>query len=85
MSPTPYKKVYSPEELNELREWIVARIPTMPKSLQLNDATFIADLPATAGYYVENLDLHRENPTYGGQLLHLFRIREKLEEMEKEG
>jgi hypothetical protein len=76
-----YKKIYTQEELNDLFEWMKQHIPNMPESLQLNDATFIPNLPMTAEYYLELSEMHKLNPTYGGQIHHLFEIRECLEKM----
>ena len=39
----------------------------------------IADLRLTVERYIDLVEKHHEAPVYGGQVLHLFRIREKLE------
>ena len=76
-----YKKIYTPEELDDLTQWITEKMPLMPESLQVDEATYIADLKTTAGYYLEIIELHRENRTYGGQIRLLFKVRERLQEI----
>ena len=78
-----FKKTYTPEELQELVDWMTQRLPTMPESLQLNKATYISNLKRTTKDYLDLVKLHANNPTYGGQLHHLFEIRQRLEEMEQ--
>lgn len=79
-----FKKTYTAEELQELTNWITEHLPHMPESLQLNKATYIADLHRTARYYLDLVKLHQNNPTYGGQLHHLFEIRQRLEALAQE-
>ena len=76
-----YKKVYTPEELREIKTWYLEHMEELPTSLELNAATKIKNLKKTINAYFEMLDMHNENPTYGAQILHLFKIREKLFEL----
>lgn len=64
----PFTKRFSEEDLESVKQWIRDNLETMPKSLQLNPSTFIADLPLTASYYIDIIDLHKDNPTYAGRL-----------------
>lgn len=74
-----YKKIYTPDELRDVCEWMASHIPGFPESLQLDDATFIPDLHQTVEQLILLAKKHYNSPTYGGQLLLLFRIREKME------
>ncbi len=76
-----YKKVYTPEELHEIKTWYQEHMEELPPSLELNAATNIKDLKKTIGAYFEMLNMHHENPTYGAQIHHLFKIRERLIEL----
>ena len=80
----PFTKRFSEEDLESVKQWIRDNLETMPKSLQLNPATFIADLPLTASYYIDIIDLHKDNPTYAGQIYHAFQIRERVEQLRAE-
>ena len=40
----------------------------------------ITHLRTTVERYIDLVEKHHDAPVYGGQVLHLFRIREKLEE-----
>ena len=81
----PFTKRFSDEDLEDVKKWIRDNLETMPKSLQLNPSTFIADLPLTASYYIDIIDQHKENPTYAGQIYHAFQIRERVEQLRAEG
>lgn len=82
----PYQKLFSGEDLKDLYQWVKEHRAALPESLWLDDATHIPDLRTTAGHYLEIIELHRENPTYSGQIYQLFKIREKVEELwAKEG
>lgn len=78
---TSYKKLFSGEELREIYQWVKQHQDALPESLWLDDATYIPDLRTTAGHYLEIIELHRENPTYSGQIYQIFRIREKVEQL----
>lgn len=73
-----YKKIYSPAELKELTDWFKERMDRLPASFRLDAATFIPDFPATVTTYIEIVDAHKENATYGAQIHMLFRMRDKL-------
>lgn len=81
----PFTKRFSDEDLESVKQWIRDNLDTMPKSLQLSPSTFIADLPTTASYYIDIIDLHKDNPTYAGQIYHAFQIRERVEQLRAEG
>ena len=72
--PQPFQKTYDKAAIAELIAWFKARM-----SLELFNYMNIADLRLTVERYIDLVEKHHEAPVYGGQVLHLFRIREKLE------
>lgn len=74
------KKVYTPEELDDLVAWMKAHLDAVPQTLTIYSGMTTSDLPLVIRNYIDIVELHRENPTYGGQISHLFRIREVLQE-----
>ena len=73
-----YKKIYEPEELQEIVAWARKNMHRMPKSLKLDDSAFIEDLHYTMDTYCEICEEHKLNPTYGAQIRHIFMMRDKL-------
>lgn len=76
-----YKKKYMPEDMAELHAWFEQHDAELPKSLQLDKATNITDLKKAVSAYFEVYDIHGSNPTFSGQMHHLFLIRQRLQEM----
>lgn len=76
----PYSKVYDSAELQELVQWFEQRRGQLPQSLSFNEGFKIPDLPTMVERYLELLPTVKENPTFGAQLHHLFRIRGMLQE-----
>lgn len=72
------KKVYTPEELTELIEWMNQHLPQMPMELEIHPGMTTNNLPNVVRNYIDLTHTHANNPTYGGQISHLFRIREVL-------
>ncbi len=75
-----YKKHYTDEEINDTIEWFKSHMDELPTSLQLDKATFIADLRKTVPLYFDIATKHKDNPTYSAQLRHLFLMREAVEQ-----
>ena len=73
-----YKKIYSSEELADIINWTKQNMHRLPKTLQLDKACYIPDLPKTMSIYVEICEKHYANETYGAQIRHIFQMREKL-------
>lgn len=73
-----FKKKYTQEELGELCAWFSARLDRLPADMHLDKAIYIKDLPATVRHYMEIARLHGDNPTYSGQMYHLFLMRDNL-------
>lgn len=72
------KKLFTPEELEELCAWFEARKERLPQELMVLPGCVTHELPKVVGYYIDIVRLHGANPTYTGQIRHLFLIREKL-------
>ena len=75
-----FKSHYTKEEIEEAEAWLQERWDKLPSDFQLDEATKITDLKRT----LENLihiakELHH-NPTYTGQIILLFKIKDKLQE-----
>lgn len=77
--PQPFQKTYDKAAIAELIVWFKARMDQLPESFELFNYMNIADLRLTVERYIDLVEKHHEAPVYGGQVLHLFRIREKLE------
>lgn len=76
----PYAKIYEPAVLHELMQWFVQRRGQFPETLTINAGFVVVELPQTIERYLELIPLVKENPTFGPQIHHLFRIRALLEE-----
>lgn len=73
-----YKKHYTNEELDELISWFDSHKEHLPKSLQMDKATYIKDLDKTLKLYLEIEKRHKDNDTYGGQIYHMFMMRDAI-------
>ncbi len=76
-----YKREYAAEDLKALCDRMKARLSSMPKDLQLDDATYIPDLKLTVGYIISVIESGRVGVTFSGQIYHLCRIERKLDEL----
>ena len=76
-----YKKTYTKEEVNEVITWFRQHQDMLPDTLQLNASTVYKDFKKTIELYFDIALAHHEKPCYGGQIYHLFQIREKLIEL----
>lgn len=71
-------ELYTPEEINGILAWAQEALPTLPDELEIAPGMCTHNLKQVVTYYIDIVNLHRENPTYTGQIGHLFRIREVL-------
>lgn len=78
--PQAFQKTYDKATIGELVAWFRARLDRLPESLDLMGCMHITHLRATVERYIDLVEKHHDAPVYGGQVLHLFRIREKLED-----
>lgn len=76
----PYTREYTKAEIQEIMEWFRSRYDRLPQSVTINDGFKVPDLRFTVKQYLEFIKLNYENPTYAPQVLHLFRMRERLQE-----
>ncbi|HJD09949.1 hypothetical protein QVO10_09050 [Bacteroides gallinaceum] len=70
--------LYTKEEIQELEHWFDSK--ELPKSLQLDKATYIPDLKETLHRLFLQADQCYENPKMQGCIYLLERIKAKLEE-----
>lgn len=73
-----YKKLYTPEEVEEICQWFEQRRDQLPTTLQLDDATSMQNLPDTVEKYLAVARLHQNNSTYSAQIYFLGRVQNRL-------
>ena len=78
--PQAFQKTYDKATIGELVAWFRPRLDRLPESLDLMGCMHITNLRDNVESYIVFFEKHHDAPVYGGQVLHLFRIREKLEE-----
>lgn len=76
-----YKKHYTTEELNEVKEWFKKHMEHLPKEIMMDKATHIKDLKHTVSLYYDILDKHKDNPTYAAQIHHIFMMRDAVKKV----
>ncbi len=76
-----YKRIYTPDESKEIRQWYDRHTAELPQTLELNAATRYNNLPKTVATYFEIYSMHGDNPTFSGQMHQLYLIRQRLEEL----
>ena len=81
-NPHVYQPVDTVQETDGIIHWFEERMDKLPQSLQLNEATFTANLPRTVDALLKVAKAHRENitVTFSGYVAHLVLIRLRLEE-----
>lgn len=77
-----YTKLYTPEELADIKDWAIRSKDSLPADLRLDTAVYIPDLPLTVGYMLEVIEDHAEHPAFYGEIELLFRIRKAIESAE---
>lgn len=75
----PYAKHFNDSDLDDMLRWINENLDNLPESLRVDSGTYIPDLRTSVSHYLEIIPMHRENPTYSGQIYLMFRIRERVE------
>ncbi len=75
-----YKALHTEEEFADVTTWFRERLDRLPKSLRVDQATYIPDLRKTVERYFDFIAQHRGHRRFGGQLDHLFRMRHILQE-----
>lgn len=79
LSTMEYKKVYTRAELDELIAWFTERAERLPASCDLLPGVHVADMQQFLLAERAMIELHHDNPTYGGTFWLLFRLRDKLQ------
>lgn len=79
-----YKKHFEDDELKEILLWFKKHESELPKSLYIDKATYIEDFPRTVKFYFDIANEHHENPTYSGQIFHLFQMRDAVVKLWRE-
>ena len=74
------KKVYTKEELNDLKAWFVGR--KLPKTMQLGKSVFIPDVEDSLQRLFDQADVCFENPKMQGCLFMLEDIKSELEKLQ---
>ena len=77
-SKVPYQKKYDRAVIQELVEWFRARFDRLPQRIQLRPGVVIPDVKVMVRNYLDIVQMHHENPTYGAQVHHLFEVRDCL-------
>ena len=72
------KKVYTVEEVDELKKWFDNQI--LPQSMQINSSAYSPDLKDTVAMLFEQAYICFNNPKMQGCLLLLENIKKNLEE-----
>ena len=81
-----YKKVYSPEEIQELIEWFRVNHDKLPDSIYINNGTFVKDVRFTTSHFHAIVAKVGEKKAYGSHIRLFFLIRERILELwEQEG
>ena len=73
-----YKKLYTPEEVEEICQWFEQRRDQLPAALKLHEATSMQNLPDTVEKYLAVARLHQNNSTYSAQIYFLGRVQDRL-------
>ena len=76
-----YKKVYSPEEIQELIEWFRVNHDKLPDSIYINDGTFVKDVRFTASHFHKIAASVGEKKSYGAHIRLFFLLRERIIEL----
>lgn len=71
------KKIYTEEEVNELKKWFDAQ--TLPKDMYVDKATYTPNLKDTVAMLFEQAYICHNNPKMQGCLLLLEKIKGNLE------
>lgn len=75
-----YKADYDEAFRDEQIRWFEERMDRMPKSLQIDDATYSEDLKLTINGLIRTLSRNAPSVVFSGYMNTLLHIREKLEE-----
>lgn len=74
-----FKAQYTPEEMEEIVAWMENHLDSLPKEMDILPGMRTNDLPGVVRNYIDLVRTNGKNHTYNGQVSHLFRIRENIE------
>ena len=64
----PYQKTYDRAVIQELVVWFRERFDRLPQRIQLRPGMVIPDVKVMVRNYLDVVQMHYENPTYGAQV-----------------
>ena len=73
-----YKKIYDPEEIQELIEWFEKHQDKFPDSIYINSGTFVKDVRHTASIFKDIAAKVGAKKFYGGHMRQFFTLREEI-------
>ena len=73
-----YKKIYSPEEIQELIEWFKKHENEFPDSIYINSGTYVKDVRRTASIFHEIAAKVGKKKFYGAHIRQFFTLREEI-------
>lgn len=80
-----YKKIYAPEEIQELIEWFRVHHDQLPESIHINPGTFVKDVRFTSSNFRDIAAAVGDKWFYGAHIRLFFLLRERIiEQWEKE-
>lgn len=79
-----YKKHFTDEELNAVKEWFNSHWDLLPESLSPEPGTFIKDFKHTLTLYYDIMEQHKNNPTYSAQIYQVFKMQVAAEKIMRE-
>jgi hypothetical protein len=80
-----YKKIYDPEEIQELIEWFKVNYDKLPESIYVNSGTFVKDVKFTTSHFHEIAAKVGMKKFYGSHIRLFFTMRERIiEQWERE-
>ncbi|MBQ2459848.1 MAG: hypothetical protein II505_04160 [Bacteroidaceae bacterium] len=75
-----FKTKYSPAELDELFAWFDSRMDRLPESLQVDEATYSANVLETVSAYIRTIKNCELTVSLNGYVSQLMLIRERLKQ-----
>lgn len=73
-----YKILFGKDRLLELLEWFEVRRDRMPKSVRIDQATFVPDIMLTVERFQWTVKLYHEKPCYSGEFELIMRMKDAI-------
>lgn len=71
-------KIYTEEDIQELKAWFKANWHLLPPELELNSYTYFERLPETTQVLIEVAEMYWERKSFAGYIRRLEDIRDKI-------